>query len=133
MKSKYLVVGIAAMFLLALSTVVPANAGGTCRPICELTGDYTEEDDSVPSVRLVTNRWILDWDDIEEEYIWMTKSPRGRGPRRSYDIEDTYGCNCEQILEWLHENYPEDYGKMRGHWKHGCSISVMDTFIELTE
>lgn len=98
-------------------------------PTCEVTGDLTEEDDLVPDVRLGTNRWIFDGED------WITGEipGNGRGPRKEFTIEDTYGCNCEQILNWLHENYPEEYGEMKGHWKFGCSISVMEDFIALTQ
>jgi len=79
--------------------------------------------------RLGVNRWI--WNGGEE---WTTNSekPKGRGPRKEFSIQDTHGCNCVQILNWLHANYPEEYGKMKGHYKFGCSISVMEEFIALT-
>ena len=35
--------------------------------------------------------------------------PKGKGPKRSYTIEDTAGCSCEQIIDAL------DLGK--GHKK----------------
>ena len=47
---------------------------------------------------------------------------KGKGPNRSYTIEDTAGCSCEQIIAEL--------GLGDGHSKHGCSISAMDDWIE---
>lgn len=98
-------------------------------PTCELTGDPTGADDDVPDVRLGTNRWMFDG--IE----WITGEipGKGKGPRKSFTIEDTYGCNCEQILDWLKENYPDEHGEMEGHYKFGCSISIMEDFIALTQ
>jgi len=87
----------------------------------------TEPDLDVPDVRLGTNRWVFDGED------WVTTQPNGKGWDKSFSIEDTYGCNCEQILTWLHENYPEEYGEMKGHWKFGCSISVLEDFITLAD
>jgi len=70
--------------------------------------------ENVPTVRLGTNRWAL----TDVDGIFDTTNPRGRGPERSYTIEDTGGCSCEQIIDEL------DLGK--GHSKFGCSISAMD-------
>lgn len=70
----------------------------------------------MPTKGLGTNRWT--WDGSE----WITKSPKGEGPQKSFTMEDTRGCSCEQILETMD-------GKMSGHWKFGCSISVMEDFI----
>ena len=44
--------------------------------------------------------------------------PNGKGPERSYTIETTGGCSCEQIIDEL--------GLGKGHSKFGCSISAMD-------
>jgi hypothetical protein len=71
------------------------------------------------------NRWI--WDGSK----WVTVSPtKGKGPASLFAnkaISDyTYGCSCEQILTYLHANYPETYGNMVGHWKYGCSRSILE-------
>ncbi len=66
--------------------------------------------------RLGINRWIWNGDG------WETKSPKGEGPQKTFTMEDTQGCSCAQILNIMG-------GKMRGHWKFGCSISVMEDFI----
>jgi hypothetical protein len=100
-----------------------------CPNMCEvLPGELTEADENVPGSNkgLGVNRWIFDGEE------WITTQPNGRGWDKSFSIEDTRGCNCEQILTWLHENYPEEYGEMKGHWKFGCSISVLEDFIGLT-
>ena len=92
--------------------------GGISSEICP----ETETD----TMQLQTNRWMFNGT------AWITKLPNGTGPQKSYTIEDTQGCSCKQILDWLHENHPEEYGNMLGHYKYGCSISIMDAFIELT-
>lgn len=70
----------------------------------------------VPEKRLGTNRWI--WN--EEE--WETNEPEGEGPQKEFTMVDTRGCSCSQILDTMG-------GKMMGHRKFGCSISVMEDFI----
>ena len=73
----------------------------------------------VPSRRLGTNRWAL----VDDNAIFDTKAPKGKGPRRSYSTEDTAGCSCEQIIENL--------GLGKGHAKFGCSISAMDDWVAI--
>jgi hypothetical protein len=70
--------------------------------------------ESVPTVRLGKNRWAL----TDDDGIFDTAAPNGKGPKRSYTIEDTGGCSCEQIIDEL--------GLGKGHSKFGCSISAMD-------
>ena len=60
--------------------------------------------------------------DIDGDGIFETKPPKGKGPKRSYDIFDTAGCSCEQIVE--------EAGLGNGHIRFGCSIGVMDTWID---
>jgi len=75
--------------------------------------------ESVPTQKLGTNRWAL----VDEDGIFDTKAPKGngKGPKRSFTIEDTAGCSCEQIIEELH------LGK--GHEKFGCSIGAMENWV----
>jgi uncharacterized repeat protein (TIGR01451 family) len=75
--------------------------------------DDTVIPESVPTVRLGTNRFAL----VDEDGIFDTKAPNGNDPRLTFTIEDTAGCSCEQIIEAL------DLGN--GHTKFGCSISAM--------
>lgn len=71
----------------------------------------------VPSVRLGVNRWAL----TDDDGLFDTRAPKGRGPGRSYGIEGTGGCSCEQIIEV--------WSLGRGHTRFGCSISVMDDWV----
>jgi len=80
----------------------------------------------VPTEKLNVNRWI--WDGSN----FVTNSPKGKGPQLSFSMDQTQGCSCTQILDWLHTNYPAQYGDMNGQYKFGCSISIMQDFIKLT-
>ncbi len=79
--------------------------------------------ESVPTVRLGTNRWAL----VDGDGHFDTKPPKGngKGPDRSYSVGDTAGCSCEQIIEALHLG--------QGHQKFGCSNGVMDNWVEAVQ
>ena len=86
--------------------------------------DFCPDDTAIPegvptSGVLNPNHWALTDDD--GNFDTVTKG-KGKGPNRSYTIEDTAGCSCEQIIEIQ--------GLGDGHTKHGCSISAMDDWIE---
>lgn len=89
-----------------------ADGDGLCGDI-DFCAD-TVLPDTVPTVRLGTNRFA----DINGDGIFDTTGASGRGPRRSYTIEQTGGCSCAQIIEELALGY--------GHTQFGCSISAMD-------
>ncbi len=77
-------------------------------------------EEGVPTVWLNPNHWAL----IDGDSVFDTPVKRnGKSPNRSYIIEDTAGCSCEQIIA--------AQGLGGGHSKHGCSISAMDDWIEL--
>ena len=77
--------------------------------------------ESVPTTgQLKPNRWALT--DGDSEFDTVIKG-MGMGPMRSYSTADTAGCSCEQIIE--------AQGLGKGHSKNGCSISVMDAWVEL--
>ncbi len=69
-----------------------------------------------PWVELGTNRWIWDGSD------WITKLPKGEGPQKDFTMEQTRGCSCTQILATYDD-------AMEGHYKFGCSQSVLEEFI----
>ena len=76
--------------------------------------------ESVPtSGQLKPNRWAL----TDGDFDFDTTAPKGKGPGRSYSTTDTAGCSCEQIIE--------AQGLGNGHTKFGCSIDVMDNWVEL--
>lgn len=69
--------------------------------------------ESVPTIELGTNRWAL----VDEDGTFDTNSPSGNGPGFMFDLEDTGGCSCEQIIAMK--------GLGQGHVKFGCSGGVM--------
>ena len=73
--------------------------------------------ESVPTVRLETNRFA----DTDGDGIFDTTTSRGRGPDKAFDLGDTAGCSCEQIIE--------AQGLGEGHTKFGCSISAMEEWV----
>lgn len=101
--------------------VCDPNAASNGPSACEGTDicPQTAIPESVPTVRLGTNRWAL----VNNDFEFDTKAPRGKGPGRSYSTPDTAGCSCEQIIA--------EQGLGKGHTKHGCSISAMDDWVLL--
>ena len=76
--------------------------------------DNTVIPEGVPTMGdLKPNHWALTVTGNGFDFDTVTK---GKGPNRSYTIEDTAGCSCEQIIEIQ--------GLGDGHSKHGCSISA---------
>ena len=74
----------------------------------------------VPNRSLGVNRFALT---DNSDYVFDTTSPKGEGPRRSYNTVDTAGCSCTQIIDAL--------GLGKGHTEFGCSISTMDEWVAL--
>ncbi len=74
---------------------------------------------TVPEIKLGVNRFAL----LNEDLIFDTTLPKGKGPQVEFTLEDTKGCSCEQILSFYED-------EMKGHWKFGCSKSVMEDWIE---
>ena len=69
-----------------------------------------------PTVEHGINHWLWNGSD------WITVLPKGKGPEVDFTIEQTHGCSCFQILA--------TYGDpMEGHYKFGCSPSVLEEFI----
>jgi len=75
--------------------------------------------ENVPTKRLGTNRFAL----TNEDGVFDTTAPKGKGPGKSFDLQDTAGCSCEQIIE--------AQGLGNGHTRFGCSISAMDDWVGL--
>ena len=77
--------------------------------------------ESVPlTAKLNPNHWALTDDNFDFDTV---AKGRGKGPGRSYTTADTAGCSCDQIIE--------AQGLGIGHTYHGCSIGVMDDWVEL--
>ena len=77
--------------------------------------------ESVPAVRLGTNRWAL----VDGDGYFDTTAPKGKGPKRSFSVADTAGCSCEQIIGAL--------GLGKGHQKFGCSNGAMDNWVSIVQ
>ena len=89
----------------------------------DLCGDTVIPELNVPSSgSLNPNHWALLDGDTDFDTV---KKGKGKGTGRSFNIADTFGCSCEQIIDAL------DLGK--GHTKFGCSNSAMDDWIALNQ
>jgi predicted extracellular nuclease len=75
--------------------------------------------ESVPTQSLGVNRFAL----VDGDGIFDTTEPKGKGPKASFNIFDTAGCSCEQII------VAQELGN--GHQKFGCSIGEMEEWVEL--
>ena len=71
--------------------------------------------------KLGTNRFAL----TDDDRIFDTQYPNGVGPQASFDIFDTAGCSCEQIVV--------EQGLGKGHMKFGCSLGVMRNWVDLVD
>ena len=74
--------------------------------------------EAAPTRELRTNRFAL----VDDDRIFDTKDPNGTGPQVTFDIFDTAGCSCEQIV------IEQALGK--GHLKFGCSLGEMEEWVE---
>ena len=92
-----------------------ADGDGVCgdRDLC--SGTVIPE--SVPTERLGTNRFAL----VNGDGVFDTTSPKGKGPQRSYTIQDTAGCSCAQIIDNLQLG--------AGERKYGCTVGTMDEWV----
>ena len=75
--------------------------------------------ESVPTVELGVNRFAL----VDGDGVFDTTLPEGTGPLATFDVHDTAGCSCEQII------VAQGLGK--GHEKFGCSLGEMEEWVAL--
>lgn len=75
--------------------------------------------EGVPTRKLRVNRFAL----TDADGVFDTVQPLGQGPQKSFTIEDTAGCSCEQII------LAQELGK--GHTRYGCSLSAMEEWVAL--
>lgn len=104
----------------AVECVPPDSDGDGVPDISDACPNTVIPEASVPKGgpdNLGRNRFAL----VDGDGTFDTNAPRGRGPRRSFTIEDTAGCSCEQIIDEL--------GAGMGHSFFGCSISLMEEWI----
>ena len=74
-----------------------------------------------PTNGLGVNRFVLQ--DNDSSFDTTAPYGGGVGPKKSFSLEDTAGCSCEQIITIQ--------GLGKGHNKHGCSISAMEDWISM--
>jgi len=74
--------------------------------------------EAAPTVELRPNNFAL----TDDDRIFDTNDPNGTGPQASFDIFDTAGCSCEQIVV--------EQGLGKGHLKFGCSLGEMEEWVE---
>jgi len=96
--------------------LVDEDEDGVWDQVDECLGTVIPE--SVPTKGLGTNRFAL----VDGDGVFDTKSPKGKGPGATFDIFDTAGCSCEQIID------EQELGK--GHSKYGCSLGEMEAWVE---
>jgi hypothetical protein len=101
----------------ALDAANDLDRDGICGNVDRCANTHIPE--GVPTQSLGTNRFAL----VDRDGNFDTVRPNGNGPRRSYTIQQTRGCSCEQIIVAV--------GAGEGHRKFGCSISVMDDWVAL--
>lgn len=82
-------------------------------------GTVADIDAGVPSSAkgIGKNRWI--WNGA----VWETNA---QGVDKSFTIEETQGCSCNQILDELVDITDLEFD---GHYKFGCSQSVVEDWI----
>jgi len=71
-----------------------------------------------PTKALGVNRFA----DTDGDGVFNTVAPKGKGPRKSFDLHDTAGCSCEQVIA--------EQGLGKGHMKFGCSIGAMENWVD---
>ena len=74
--------------------------------------------EAVPTRSLGVNHFAL----VDGDTLFDTRSPNGEGPQKSFSLEDTAGCSCEQIIDAM------DLGN--GQRKAGCSIGTLEDWID---
>jgi hypothetical protein len=101
------------------TTTVPADADGDGVPdaVDKCSGTILPE--SVPAKRLLPYHYA----DIDGDKVFETKKLKKTWEivDSNFDLSDTYGCSCEQILELKH-------GKNKGELKYGCSLGTIFLF-----
>jgi hypothetical protein len=93
--------------------------------VCEYHCASPKTDTEYTALGAKTHRWVFNGTQ------WVTIKPKGRGPKFTPSLAMTHNCGCEQILTFLHENLPEEYGEMKGHWKFGCTQGDIYEFMRL--
>ena len=74
--------------------------------------------EAAPTKELTVNSFAL----TDDDRVFDTLDSEGTGPQQSFDIFDTAGCSCEQIVV--------EQGLGKGHLKFGCALGEMEAWVE---
>jgi hypothetical protein len=81
---------------------------------------------TTPTIALGENRHVWYGGSDFKTLVPVGKKGAKAVVNSTFNITDTYGCSCEQILDVLVEKTGGDFG---GHYKYGCSKSVVEAWI----
>jgi hypothetical protein len=74
--------------------------------------------EAAPTKELKVNSFAL----TDDDRVFDTLDSEGTGPQQSFDIFDTAGCSCEQIVV--------EQGLGKGHLRFGCALGEMEAWVE---
>lgn len=92
--------------------------------VCDYEDMCLEREEDTPTEGLGVNRWI--WNGNGIEWTKGDVPGKGKGPQESFTMKDTYGCSCFEILDKIKEKTGSD---LTGHYKFGCSKSIIEDWI----
>ncbi len=78
-----------------------------------------------PTVNLGTNRYVW-YDDGYFTTLVPAKKGKFDEVKSQFSLENTFGCSCTQILDLINDKSGDE---LLGHYKFGCSKSILDDFI----
>ncbi len=87
--------------------------------VCDGIDKCVDSSADIPEVPQGVNRWI--WNGSS----WQTVDPKTKDFKYIDAPYDTYGCSCTEILDKLKLL---DLGEFGGHYKFGCSKSILEDF-----
>ena len=73
----------------------------------------------VPEISLGKNRFAI----LDGDTVFDSSNSKGRGNHKRYNLSDTFGCSCEQIIA-------KTDGRNNGQRKFGCTLGFIEEFIE---
>jgi|GEM_PF-3580104 len=103
---------------------------------CEMTGDgdgdgilngadFCPKGTSDDSENDFSEAWGVHRWHYKEGMFIQQPNKKEKGTKEPRELSYTYGCSCKQILDYLKE---EGLGEFGGHYKFGCSTSILDDF-----
>lgn len=102
-------------------TVGDSDEDGVCDSVDKCSATSIDNPADFSAGAWGVHRWH--WDGTN----WVQQpNPKGQvTPGKSFTLANTYGCSCKQILDLLKN---AGYGEFGGHYKFGCSTSILEDF-----